>query len=106
MENKDTDLPFPVIRTLLCDPLFSEVLERCFEEEELVEQFTRIYGVGLPRQPTIPIAALVDEATGFRDDQYRQFFSEFIPFVYRSVYLPLYGDRASEMFKGGEVRHV
>ncbi|MED5672875.1 hypothetical protein VZ209_22595, partial [Enterobacter hormaechei] len=57
---------------------------------ELVSNFSRIYGVDLPRKPTSPLIAMVDEATGFREHQFNEFFTAFIPFVYRCVWLPLY----------------
>lgn len=91
MTTGSNHLPWPVIHSLITAPAFSLILDRCLDEPKLIENFTRLYGVGLPRKPESPIAAMVDEVTGFRDEQYREFFSEFIPFVHRCVYLPLQG---------------
>ncbi|SFN64262.1 hypothetical protein SAMN05216516_112103 [Izhakiella capsodis] len=91
MKIETQHLPYPIIHSLLTDPAFSLVLEHCLDEPELIEGFTKIYGVALPRKPTSPIIAMVDEATGWRDEQYNKFFIEFIPFVHRCVYLPLQG---------------
>ena len=82
MESK---LPEHVARTLISDPAFTLILERCLEEKEFIEQFERLSGVTRPRAPTAPIIAIVDKVTGYADDQWRNFFSEFIPFVHRWV---------------------
>ncbi|HAH8787713.1 TPA: hypothetical protein HIQ84_001866 [Escherichia coli] len=80
-------LPTPVKVALLTNPLFSEVLERCLQEEELIEQFERLSGVKRPASPKTGIEALVDKATGYTDEQWETFFSEFIPFVHDCVWL-------------------
>lgn len=85
----DSKLPEHVARTLISDPAFTLMLERCLEEKEFIEQFERLSGVTRPREPSHPIIAIVDKVTGYTDDQWRKFFSEFIPFVHRSVYEPL-----------------
>jgi len=72
---------------LLTDPLFSIVIEQCLEEEELVSNFERLFGVLRPPQRLSPLELMVDQATGFRDDQWSKFFSAFIPFVHRCVWL-------------------
>ncbi|MEI7341239.1 hypothetical protein WCT87_07100 [Pectobacterium brasiliense] len=82
-------LPENVARTLISDPAFALILERCLEEEEFIEQFERLSGVTRPRTPSDPLIAMVDKVTGYADDQWRNFFSEFIPFVHRCVYEPL-----------------
>lgn len=82
-------LPGNIMVTLATDPALMHVVERCLEEKEFVDQFIRISGVELPRPPRNALDAMVDNATGYRTDQYRKFFNAFIPFVHRSVYLPL-----------------
>lgn len=82
-------LPRNIVEALLTEPAFSVVLERCLEEEELIAGFCRIYEVELPRPPRNGLEAMIDKATGYQEDSYRQFFSAFIPFVHRAVYLPL-----------------
>lgn len=82
-------LPSKVMITLTTDPAFMLIVEKCLEEKELVDNFTRLFGVGLPRMSRSPIEHMIDEATGWRSDQYREFFSAFIPFVHRAVYLPM-----------------
>lgn len=88
-ENEASRLPYPVIHTLLTDPAFAEIVSRCLEEEELIAGFCRIYEVVLPRQPRNGLEAMIDKVTGYQDDSYREFFTAFIPFVHRVVYLPL-----------------
>lgn len=85
----DTKLPHEVILTLLSDPAFSLCLDSCLEEPELISNFCRLYEVELPRQPKSPVEWMVDEATGYRKDTFDKFFTAFIPFVHRVVYLPL-----------------
>lgn len=87
MKNK---LPDEILKTLATEPMFIEVVERCLDEGELVSNFSRIYGVDLPRKSTSPLIAMVDEATGFRGYRFNEFFTAFIPFVYRCVWLPLF----------------
>lgn len=88
-EKEVRHLPCPVIHTLLTDPAFAEIVSRCLEEEELIAGFSRIYEVELPRPARNGLEALIDKVTGYQDDSYREFFTAFIPFVYRVVYLPL-----------------
>ncbi|WP_128602024.1 hypothetical protein [Pantoea wallisii] len=68
---------------------FRHVIERCLDETELIIGFCRIYEVELPRQPRNGLEAMINEATGYRQDTYFKFFAAFIPFVYRVVYLPI-----------------
>ncbi|WP_370426118.1 hypothetical protein AB9Q52_011095 [Pantoea vagans] len=68
---------------------FRHVLERCLKEPEFISGFCRIYELELPRQPRNGLEAMIDEATGYRNDTYAKFFSAFIPFVHRVVYQPL-----------------
>lgn len=82
-------LPYAVIHAMLTEPAFAEIITRCLDEEELIAGFCRIYEVELPRQPKNGLEALIDKATGYQEDSYRQFFSALIPFVHRVVYLPL-----------------
>lgn len=98
------EMPRTIMVTLATDPALMHLVERCLEEKELVEQFTRLFGIGLPRMSKTPIEYMVDEATGWRSDQYRQFFNAFIPFVHRSVYLPMKAqfERDSRSDKGGK----
>ena len=97
-------LPGNVMLTLATDPALMHMVEKCLEEKEFVEQFTRLSGVGLPRKPANGLEAMIDNATGYQSDQYRKFFSEFIPFVHMSVYLPLKAqfERDSRSDKGGK----
>ncbi len=104
MEQVINVLPSKVMVTLLIDPALMHMVERCLDEKELVEQFARLYGIGLPQIAKSPIEYMVDEATGWRSDQYREFFNAFIPFVHRAVYLPLKAEfeLASRYGKGGK----
>lgn len=68
---------------------FLHVIHRCIDEEEFIEQFCRLYEIAMPRPPQNAIEAMVDEATGYRDAQYKTFFEAFIPFVHRTVYKPM-----------------
>jgi len=82
-------LPSNIMVTLAADPALMHMVEKCLEEKELVDQFIRLYGVGLPRPPRNGLDAMVDEATGYRKETYEKFFNAFIPFVHRAVYLPM-----------------
>jgi hypothetical protein len=82
-------LPFEVLRTIITEPGFSEVLEECLRTDELVENFERIFQVKRPPNRLTPIEIMVDEATGFRQSQWNDFFAAFIPFVHRVVWSPL-----------------
>lgn len=82
-------LPQEVIHTLMADPAFRFCLNGCMEEPEFISNFCRLYEVDLPRQPRNGLEAMVDEATGYRKDTFDKFFTAFIPFVHRVVYLPL-----------------
>lgn len=77
----------PTMAEMLMDPRFMAVLDKCLDEEELITNFERLYGVSRPPARRTPIEKMVDEATGFSHDQWTQFFSAFIPFVYRCVWL-------------------
>lgn len=83
----NANLPAEVLHTMTTEPLFSAVLEKYLEEEELVSNFERLFGVHRPPQRLSPLELMVDQATGFRDDQWSKFFSAFIPFVHRCVWL-------------------
>lgn len=89
-------LPDEILKTLVTDTMFIEVVERCLDESELVSNFSRIYGVDFPRKSTSQLIAMVDEVTGFREHQFNEFFTAFIPFVYRCVWLPLYSEIKNE----------
>ncbi|WP_208952134.1 hypothetical protein [Rahnella sp. ChDrAdgB13] len=95
-------LPEEIARTLMSDPAFSICLDRSLEEPELIAQFIRIYGVELPRQPRNALDMMVDEATGYRKDTFDKFFTAFIPFVHRAVYLPLLSKFSAEQPVKGE----
>lgn len=95
-------LPNKIMVTLTTDPALMHIVERCLEEKEFVEQFIRLYGVGLPRPPRNGLDAMVDEATGYRKDTYEKFFNAFIPFVHRAVYLPLKAQLEQQPAKGQE----
>lgn len=82
-------LPQEVMYTLTADPAFALCLDRCLEEPEMITNFCRLYEVDLPRQPRNALEAMVDEATGYRKDTFDKFFTAFIPFVHRVVYLPM-----------------
>nr|DAE54953.1 MAG TPA: hypothetical protein [Caudoviricetes sp.] len=84
MTNK---LPADVLHTMATEPLFSMVLEKCLEEEEMVSNFERLFEVQRPPKRLSPVELMVDQATGFLDDQWSEFFSAFIPFVHRCVWL-------------------
>ncbi|WP_447874766.1 hypothetical protein [Serratia fonticola] len=86
MDSNQTELPKHIAFALLADPRLTQCLDESLKTEELVEQFERLSGVALPRQATSPMVAMVDKVTGYTDDQYRKFFSAFIPFVYDCIY--------------------
>lgn len=92
-------LPQEVIHNLMTEPAFSICLDRCMEEPEFISNFCRLYEVELPRQPRNGLEAMVDEATGYRKDTFDKFFTAFIPFVHRVVYLPL-----KSQFEAGQVK--
>lgn len=99
---QNSRLPEAVALTLLTDPAFKICLERSLEEPELIAQFSRLYGVELPRQPRNALDLMVDEATGYRKDCFDKFFTAFIPFVHRAVYLPLLSKFSAEQPVKGE----
>lgn len=72
---------------LLTNPRFTAVLDVCLEEQELIENFERIYGVHRPPVRRTPIEVMVDRATGFQQSQWEAFFCAFIPFVYDCIWL-------------------
>ena len=80
-------LPDDVLTALATEPMFSVVVEQCLLEEELVSNFERLHDVSRPSTRRTPIEQMVDKSTGFSDDQWAQFLSAFIPFVYRCVWL-------------------
>ncbi|MEL4016978.1 hypothetical protein [Dryocola clanedunensis] len=75
------------MQELLTNPRFAAVLDKCLEEEELITQFERLTGITRPPARRSPIEVMVDKATGFAQDQWEAFFTEFIPFVYRYIWL-------------------
>lgn len=85
----ETRLPEEVMLSLISDPAFSHCLERCLEEPEFISGFCRLFEVELPLAPRNGIEDLVDKATGYRKETFDKFFTAFIPFVHRAVYLPL-----------------
>lgn len=95
-------LPEEVARTLMSDPAFTTCLQSSLEEPELIAQFSRLYGVELPRNPRNGLEMMVDEATGYRKETFDKFFTAFIPFVHRAVYLPLLSKFSAEQPVKGE----
>ncbi|ENF7816108.1 hypothetical protein ABR157_001869 [Enterobacter soli] len=77
----------PTIAQMLMNHRFMAVLDKCLEEEELILQFERLYGVNRPPKRLSPIEMMVDKATGFADEQWERFFESFIPFVYEIIWL-------------------
>lgn len=76
-------LPLPAAHA---DPAFQRCLEDACLSQDLIENFDRLTGCRVARIATgSAIERMVDEASGFRDDQLRQF-SEF---VHEWVYLRL-----------------
>jgi hypothetical protein len=79
----DRRLPFPIALT---DPAFSKCLMEAAAIPEFVENFDRLTGCQVGRIGTGPaIVDMIDQATGFRDEQLRQF----AEFVHDSVYMRL-----------------
>ena len=76
-----------IILEFISNPRFVAVLDRCLEEEELIEQFERLSGVKRPAVRMHPLERMVDEVTGFRESQWSIFFEAFIPFVYDCIWL-------------------
>ncbi len=77
------------------DPAFMECMDEACRTPELIEAFDRLTGckIGTLAQRA-PIERLVDEVTGFRNDQMRQF----VKFVHDSIYLRL-PDEAINAFR-------
>jgi hypothetical protein len=75
------------MRELLTNPRFAAVLDKCLDEEELIVQFERLYGISRPPVRRSPLEAMVDKATGFAQEQWGAFFNEFIQFVYECIWL-------------------
>lgn len=92
-------LPEEVRTCILTDPAFIFMLEKCLEEPEFISGFSRLYGVELTRNPRNALEAMVDQATNYRKDSFDKFFTAFIPFVHRVVYLPL-----KSQFEAGQVK--
>ena len=80
-------IPSQIILEFINNPRFVTVLDRCLEEEELIEQFERLSGVKRPAERQHPLERMVDEVTGFRKSQWSDFFEAFIPFIYDCVWL-------------------
>lgn len=73
--------PLPLAYT---DPAFMKCIVESCRTPELIEQFDRLTGCKLSAlSQRTPIERMVDEVTGFRDDQMRQF----VEFVHDSIYL-------------------
>lgn len=68
---------------------FKHVLMETMKEQELIDQFCRLYKCEQPKRRDNPIEDIVDQVTGFRQHQWNEFFKQFIPFVHRAVYMPL-----------------
>jgi len=94
-------LPEEVRTCILTDPVFIFMIEKCLEESEFISEFSRLYGVDLPRNPRNALEAMVDQATNYRKDTFDKFFTAFIPFVHRVVYLPLLSQLETGQEKGG-----
>lgn len=76
-------MPLPAAHA---DPAFQRCIEDACSSQELIENFDRLTGCRVGRIATgSAIERMVDHASGFRDDQLRQF-SEF---VHECVYLRL-----------------
>jgi hypothetical protein len=76
-------LPLPLA---YADPAFNKCMLESFASHELIEQFDRLTGCKVGRIGHGPeIVRMIDEATGFQDDQLRQF----ADFVHRDVYMRL-----------------
>ena len=76
-----------IILELVKNPRFMMVLDRCLEEEELIEQFERLSGIKRPPARQHPLVRMVDEVTGFAKSQWSDFFEAFIPFIYECIWL-------------------
>lgn len=76
-----------IILEFINNPRFVVVLDKCLEEEELIAQFERIYGVKRPSVRQSHLEDMIDDVTGFRQSQWSKFFEAFIPFVYDCVWL-------------------
>lgn len=85
-------LPLPLA---YADPAFMKCIEEASSTPELIQAFDNLTGckIGALAQRT-PIERMVDEVTGFRDDQMRQF----VEFVHGSIYLRL-PDEAIHAFR-------
>jgi len=82
MDNQTTQepcrLPFPAA---LADPAFQRCAFEAIAIPEFVDNFDRLSGSCLGRVLKVsPIERMVDEATGFRDEQFRKFL-EFVHFA-------------------------
>lgn len=77
------------IHELFFNPKFESVLVECLETEEFVLNFERLFCVKRPTKRRCLIEIMVDDATGFNQSQWNKFLREFIPFVYRYVWLAM-----------------
>lgn len=77
------------------DPAFMKCMDEACRTPEMIEAFDRLtgYKIGSLAQRA-PIERLVDDVTGFRNDQMRQF----VEFVHDSIYLRL-PDEAIHAFR-------
>ena len=74
-----SSVPDCIKLTLITDPRLSQAIEASLEEEELISNFERIYGVYRPRKPRNGIEFMVDKAAGYTPDpEWNVFLSEFI----------------------------
>ena len=85
-------LPLPLAYS---DPAFAKCMDEACRTPELVQAFDRLTGCKIGSlAKRAPIERMVDEVTGFRDDQMRQF----VEFVHDSIYLRL-PDEAINAFR-------
>lgn len=66
-------IPSQIILEFINNPRFVTVLDLCLEEEDLIEQFERLYGIKRPAERQHPLERMVDEVTGFRNSQWSDF---------------------------------
>ncbi|WP_241622711.1 hypothetical protein [Rosenbergiella australiborealis] len=68
---------------------FRLVLKESIEAPDFIDEFCRVFGCAKPERRASALEEMIDQATGYRQHQWNEFFKQFIPFVHRVVYMPL-----------------
>lgn len=77
---------------------FRLVLKESIEAPDFIDEFCRVFGCEKPERRASALEEMIDQATGYRQYQWNEFFKQFIPFVHRVVYMPLLCQLESNRF--------